>query len=177
MTAIAALVDDGKVWMGGDAAGTSGWSLQTRDDPKVFINGEFIIGYTSSFRMGQLLQYCFTPPTPIEGCDGMRYMVTQFIPAVKQCLADGGWKKNEGGRDDGGTFLVGWRGGLYMVDDDFQVARMLHKFAAVGCGQDLALGSLLSTGGKEPEYRVIMALEAAGAFSAGVRGPYTVLSR
>lgn len=37
MTCIAGIVgEDGSIWMGGDSAGISGLSLQTRQDPKVF---------------------------------------------------------------------------------------------------------------------------------------------
>ena len=53
MTAIAGLVHDGKVYIGGDSAGVAGMDLHLRSDPKVFTVGEFVIGYTTSFRMGR----------------------------------------------------------------------------------------------------------------------------
>lgn len=43
--------------MGCDSAGVGGWHLQLRADPKVFHVGHFLIGYTDSFRMGQLLRF------------------------------------------------------------------------------------------------------------------------
>lgn len=177
MTAIAGIVEDGKVWIGGDSAGASGLSLTVRSDPKVFINGEFVFGYTSSFRMGQLLEHEFTPPKPHEGEDGMPYMVKRFIPGVKSTLRSGGYQVSRDGQDTGGTFLVGYRGQLYMVHNDYQVARLKQPFAAVGCGEDLALGSLYTTREFDlsPRARIEIALEAAAEFSAGVRGPFTVL--
>ena len=178
MTAIAGIVEGGKVWIGGDSAGVGGLSLQTRSDPKVFTNGEFIFGYTSSFRMGQLLQYEFSPPTPYEGENGMGYMVKRFIPSVKSCLDGGGYQTNKSGQDYGGTFLVGYRGELYEIECDYQVARVRQAFHACGCGTDLVLGSLHATENFEltPKDRIRMALDAAVEFSAGVRGPYTILS-
>lgn len=178
MTAIAAIVQDGKVWIGGDSAGVGGLSLSIRSDPKVFINGEFIFGYTSSFRMGQILEYRFTPPTPYEGESGMPFMVNRFVPEIKNCLKSEGYQRNESGQDYGGTFLVGYRGTLYQIAADYQVARVIVPFDACGCGQDLILGSLHATqeSGLTPEERITKALEAAEMFSAGVRGPFTVMS-
>lgn len=81
MTAIAGVAEDGKVWIGGDSAGVGGLNLETRTDPKVFVNGDFLFGYTSSFRMGQILEHEFSPPKPYEGEQGMPFMVKLFIPA------------------------------------------------------------------------------------------------
>ncbi len=178
MTAIAGIVENGKVWIGGDSAGVGGLSLSTRSDPKVFINGEFIFGYTSSFRMGQILEHMFSPPVPYENENGMAYMVKRFIPGVKDALKAGGYQHYDNGQEMGGTFLVGYRGTLYEVESDYQVARVRQPYDACGCGRDLILGSLHATEQYEltPEERITMALDAAVAFSAGVRGPYTVLS-
>ena len=57
MTCIVGLVHEGVVYIGGDSAGVGGMSLTVRADEKVFQNGEFLMGFTTSFRMGQLLRY------------------------------------------------------------------------------------------------------------------------
>ena len=57
MTCIVGLIDGRRVWMGGDSAGVSGLDITVRADAKVFRNGDFLIGFTSSFRMGQLLAF------------------------------------------------------------------------------------------------------------------------
>lgn len=178
MTAIAGLVSDGKVWIGGDSAGVAGYRLHLRSDPKVFKNGEFIIGYTSSFRMGQLLRFYLKPDTPKEKQDEFEYMVCSFIPSFRQIMKDNGYLKNNNGREEAGMFLVGWRGKLYIIEDDLQVAELSTPFAACGCGEDLVLGSLYTTEQFEinPEERINIALSAAESFSAGVRGPFTVIS-
>lgn len=178
MTAIVGIVEDGKVWLGGDSAGVGGLSLQTRSDPKVFKNGETGIGYTSSFRMGQILEHHLTMPTPYESEDGMPYMVKRFVPSVKHALKEHGFQTTRDGQDAGGTFLVGYRGELYEVEDDYQVARVRQTYHACGCGRDLALGSLFTTEQFDlrPRDRINMALSAAAEFSAGVRGPFHVIS-
>jgi hypothetical protein len=175
MTCIAGLIDGGKVFMGSDSAGVAGYDLTLRADPKVFTNGSFLIGYTSSFRMGQLLRFKFKPPyhKPETGID--EYMMTDFIDAVRQCFKDNGYAEVKNNQETAGTFLVGYKGRLFTIDSDYQVGESLNKFDAVGCGGVFALGSLASTTG-DPKERMQKALETAERFSAGVRGPFVILS-
>ena len=178
MTAIAGLIDNGKVWIGGDSAGVGGYSLSVRTDSKVFTSGEFIFGCTSSFRMIQLLRYEFSPPTPLEKSEPMRYMVSQFIPAIKGVFRSGGFLKTNSGEEEGGEFVVGWRGILFSIQCDFQVAQMADPYYACGCGRDLVLGSLFTSAdtGSTSMDRITWSLQAAERFSAGVRGPFVIES-
>ena len=178
MTCIAGLVHDETVYLAGDSAGTSGWNLTVRADPKVFANGSYVMGFTTSFRMGQLLRYSFTPPEPDYVNDLHRFMCTAFTDSLRQCLKDGGWAEKDKEREGGGTFLVGTHGRLFFVNDDYQVGEPADPYAAVGCGSSYALGALHATeGGKmTPQKRLDAALAAAERFSSGVRGPYTHVS-
>jgi hypothetical protein len=174
MTCIAGLVSDGKVFIGGDSAGVAGWDLTVRADSKVFRNSDFIFGFTTSFRMGQLLRYSFTPPACPDASELDRYMATSFIDGVRNCLKAGGFSKKENEVESGGTFLVGHRGRLFLIGDNFQVGESVDGMLAVGCGDSYALGSLFSTKGQAPELRITTALQAAERFSAGVRGPFQI---
>src|SRR4051812_42965869 len=111
MTAIVGLVHDGTVHIGGDSAGGGGYSLTIRADAKVFTNGPYVMGFTSSFRMGQLLHHALKPPEP-DG-DLEAFMTTTFIDAVRECLKTGGWAAKENEREEGGVFLVGVHGRLF----------------------------------------------------------------
>lgn len=173
MTCIVAVEDKGTIYMGGDSAGVAGLSISIRADEKVFINGPFIMGFTTSFRMGQLLRYKFVPPPQASGIDDMRYMVTDFIDAIRKCFFDNGFGKKED--NQGGTFLVGYKGRLYSIAGDFQVGIVSDQYDSVGCGKDLALGALYATKRMKPEQRVKLALEAAAFHNAGVVGPYVIL--
>lgn len=175
MTCIVGLVDNGRIYMGGDSAGVSGLSLTIRRDEKVFQNGEFLIGFTSSFRMGQLLRYKLSPPTRHPDTDTYQYMATEFIDAVRQCLKEGGYAKKENEVEEAGMFLVGYQSELFFVDSDYQVGRGSNPYHAIGCGQDAALGVMYATEGRLPMERIKLALQAAERFSIGVRGPFTVL--
>lgn len=175
MTCIAGLLDNDKVWMGGDSAGVSGLNLMVRADQKVFKNGPFIMGFTTSFRMGQLLRYSFIPPAKWEEIsDIYRFMVIDFIDGVRKCLKDGGYAKKEHEVESGGDFLVGFKGRLFCISSDYQVGESRSEFHAIGCGAQIALGSLFSTTGKPPEERIMICLKAAQSFNAGVREPFVI---
>jgi hypothetical protein len=175
MTCIAGLVDNGVVYIGGDSAGVGGSLLSVRTDQKVFQNGEFIFGFTTSFRMGQLLRYSLNPPKNYENIDINKFMVTKFIESIRKCLKEGGYACKNNEIESGGTFLVGYKGRLFKIDSDYQVGEELIGFDACGCGEDIALGSLYSTQGQPPKERILKALEAAERFSAGVRRPFNVV--
>jgi ATP-dependent protease HslVU (ClpYQ) peptidase subunit len=173
MTCIVGLVHNGDVYINGDSAGVAGLSVSIRADEKVFGNGPFIMGFTTSFRMGQLLRYKLSPPAQTVHQGDMEYMVTSFIDACRQCFAGNGF----GDKDAtvGGNFLVGYKGKLYNIESDYQVGIPQTTYDAVGCGSDLALGAMYATEGLNPEQRINAALSAASNFSAGVAPPFTIL--
>lgn len=174
MTCIVGLVHEGSVYIGGDSAGVGGWTIHGRSDEKVFRNGAFLFGFTSSFRMGQLLHYSLVPPEQPEGTDLFRYLVVDFINAVRACLKDGGFAKKNSEAEEGGHFLVGYRGRLFHINADYQVAEMSEGYMAIGAGEDIALGALHASASFPPLKRVRMALEAAAHHNIGVRGPFVI---
>lgn len=174
MTCIVGLVDEGVVYIGGDSAGVGGFSMQIRKDEKVFRNGAFIMGFTTSFRMGQLLRYRFNPPKHHPSDDLVKFMSTDFIDAVRDCLKTYGYAQKDKDQESGGTFLVGFEKKLFIVDSDYQVGLVYDSFYSVGCGSDIALGAMFASVGAPPRVRITQALEAAERFSAGVRGPFII---
>ena len=181
MTCIVAMIDPktNTVVVGGDTLSVDAHNLSCgpRSDEKVFRNGPYVIGYTTSFRMGQLLRYNDLPVP--DTWDVNRFMVTTFIDAVRGIGEAKGFMSKNDGHDQFGTFIVGFEDKLYIVYDDLQVAVNADGLAACGCGQDLALGAaraLIDNTDLSPEEVVLEALKAASIYSAGVRGPYTIMS-
>ncbi len=174
MTCIVGLIEDGTVYMGGDSAGVAGYGLTVRADEKVFVKGDFVMGFTSSFRMGQLLRYSLKPPKYHPDVDTSEYMVVDFVNAARECLKTGGYAQKDKEVEVGGTFLVGFNGKLFKVESDYQVGIPMQFFDACGCGDDIALGAMFSNAHLSPEDRILQALEAAEQFSAGVRRPFIV---
>ncbi len=185
MTAIVGFADGQSVWIGGDSAGVAGHQLSVRADEKVFKVGEFLVGFTSSFRMGQLLRHGWVPPLPnvvrngerIVDQDVSEFLATKFIDAVRARLKEGGFAERDKEVERGGYFVLGFRGRLFSVMSDYQVAEFADPYAAAGCGEDIALGAMFATREmKDPEARIRIALEAAERHSAYVRGPFVVKS-
>jgi ATP-dependent protease HslVU (ClpYQ) peptidase subunit len=176
MTAIVGLVHEERVYVGGDSAGVAGLNLRVRADTKVFRNGGFLFGFTTSFRMGQLIRHSLQPPVPVGDLE--HFMCTTFVDAVRACLKDGGWARKDSDREEGGTFVVGVAGRLFTVEEDYQVAEPADKYTAVGSGSEVALGALYATAGGRtpPRKRVDLALRAAERFNAGVRAPFVCLA-
>lgn len=176
LTCIVGLETETGIIIGGDSAAANGWDIHASRLKKVFKQGEFLIGYTSSFRMGQLLQYKLSVEQQKNEQSDLEYLATTFIDAVRECLKEGGFRTVENEQESGGQFLVGYKGKLYAVDSDFQVNSSVDGFMAVGCGASFALGSMWSNQNLSPKKRVKKALKAAGHFSNGVCGPYRVMS-
>jgi ATP-dependent protease HslVU (ClpYQ) peptidase subunit len=176
LTVIAGLVHRRQIWMGSDSAGCSGNDLSVRKDPKIFVKDGFIFGFTSSFRMGQLLHYKLEIPKQMANQTVEHYMATTFVDAVRQCLKDGGYARTENGVETGGWFLVGHEGRLFCVMSDYQVAENVVCFNAIGSGEDFAKGSLDTTQDLDmhPRERILRALKAAEAWSTGVRSPFCI---
>lgn len=176
MTCIVGIVSDGKVFVGGDSAAAEGWEVRPTQLKKVFRLGKLVIGYTSSFRMGQILQYHLNvPPEKKDDKDDLAYMASTFAEAVRSCLKDFGFSKVSENQEEGGTFLVGYKGKLYCVHSDFQVNEMIDGMDAVGCGRQYALGAMRVLEHLPPEERITRALEVAAYFSAAVLSPFVVL--
>lgn len=176
MTCILGWADGTDVYMGCDSAASDGYSVRTSKLDKVFQRQDFLIGYTSSFRMGQLLEHTLFVEKQEDSQTDMNYLVTTFVPAVRKCLKEGGYTTIKDNEERIGQFLVGYRGNLYEVDYDLQINTFDSEFAAVGCGAQFAVGAfdaLLCVGEFIPQM-LETALEVSARHSAGVRGPFKV---
>lgn len=176
MTCIVAIKDGGKVHMGCDSIGSDGWRREARTRPKLFRNGPLLIGYTTSFRMGQLLELNLSAPKMLPDEDPFAWMVKEFIPAARSALKDGGFATKKEDREAGGDFLVALRGRLFEVQDDYHVGETDRGYASVGSGEPFAMGSLFSTNGQPAADRLRIALEAAHEMCATVAPPFHYLS-
>jgi ATP-dependent protease HslVU (ClpYQ) peptidase subunit len=174
MTCIVGLVHNGITYIGGDSLGSNGYSKTVRLDKKVFKlkdSENAILGYTSSFRMGQLLMYA---KGLIDSRDepniDHEYLVTKFIPNVIRLFEDG--------EKTGGHFLLGYKDKLYKIESVYQVGEPIKQYDACGSGEYFALGSLYTTEGLglTPEERIHTALLAASEFGEGVQSPFYILN-
>jgi len=178
MTCIVGFIDEQKnIYLGGDSAGVSGLDVTIRKDPKVFKIGKMVIGYTSSFRMGQLLRFKLKIPKQSKQMDDYEYMCSLFIDAVRKCLKDNGYAEVKNNEEKIGEFIVGYKGNLYKISGDLQVGMSEENYNVCGCGSSYALGSLATDPySLSPKYRILKALEVAEKFSGGVRHPFRIVT-
>ncbi len=179
MTCIVGLVKGGKMYMGGDSAGVGGYHIQIRDDSKVFKKEKMLFGFSSSFRMGQILQHSLTIPKRYEDEDDYEYMTTRFIDAVRDILKEKGYATKKDDGEIGGVFIVAYKGQLYYIVSDYQVGMRNGSFESVGCGEPYALGALEAMGSQASmpgEKMVKKALQVAAKYSSAVSGPFNIIS-
>lgn len=176
MTCVVGLVEKETVHIGVDSAAVQGWTRRASRVPKVFRRGPFLIGYTTSFRMGQLLQHHLDVPPQEAGQDDMEYLVTHFIERVRALLKEKGFTKVEQNTEKGGQFLVGYRGRLYTVESDFQVGEHFDGFEVLGSGSEFALGAMKALANVPAKQRIRRALEIAAHFNMGVCAPFSIMS-
>lgn len=181
MTCVVGMVENGKVVMGADSLGASGYDALHRKDPKVFRNGQYLIGFTSSYRMGQILMVASLPKFEPGQYDEYQFMLRRFVPGIREALSAGGYTKKKDEREEGGTFLVGFNGRLFQIEDDFQVAESSEDYDACGCGRPYALAALMSLEHNPwrhttPQDNIRWALMVAAHYSNGVGEPFTILA-
>lgn len=178
MTCVVGFVDRGRVWIGADSCGSGGTDYHIRKDTKVFRNNNMIFGFTTSFRMGQLIQNSLKiPPHPV-GMGDFKYLTTLFIDSVLECFKGKGFAAIKENVVSGGDFLVGYRKTLYVVYSDFQVGISSGQCDSVGCGYAYALGAMkvMEKENILPQEKIIRALKVSTYFSNAVKPPFRVVS-
>jgi ATP-dependent protease HslVU (ClpYQ) peptidase subunit len=190
MTCIVAIADGTHVVLAGDTAASGGKEIYPRADSKVFRVGPYAIGFTTSFRMGQILRYEAKLPDPPDGVADEKmeeFFVTEFVPVVRQTFKDHGYEKkatfpstgkmdfSESGQEVGGLFVIGVQGGIFEIREDFHLARPATPYSSIGSGAPIAFGALHALAGAPSltlRKRAETALEAAATYSSVVRGPF-----
>lgn len=172
MTCIVGLVDKDKVWMGGDSAASAGSSILIHKNTKVFKVDNLLIGCSGSIRANQLVKYSLTLPK-FKTKDISKYLCTDFAMAIKSLIKDG---MSDLESSKFGSFLIGYKNRLFEFDDDLQLLESINGISSIGSGSDIALGSLFSTIGADPEKRLLMALKASAYYNTTVAAPFHVIS-
>lgn len=174
MTCIVGIQNNGVTFMAGDSCAASGWETRVSNIPKVFINNGWVIGYTSSFRMGQLLQYelKISPPSVIPD---LGYMVTIIIPEIRKLLKESGYAKVDSNVETVGTFLISAKGKMFCIQNDLQVQQYRDGFYSIGSGDEYALGAMRAFDLANLRIRDIItdSIEVASYYTGSVKLPVT----
>lgn len=138
MTCILGLVADDFIILAGDKMGSNGRTKDIFPRPKVFKNGEFLIGYTSSFNMGQILEFQWVPPVHTIHMDDDEYIYKEVRQSIKTTLDKhdfGTTKGKESLEPELGTFLFVYHNKLYEYQQNSSILE-IDFIGACGCGTD-----------------------------------------
>lgn len=156
MTCIIAFTNGEQSFIAGDKLGSNGFTKSIQTEPKVF-EKKFIkiaddglnrtesvlaMGYTSSFRMGQLLTYNLNLPDQKANQTFAQYLVLEVIPLIRKLF-----KEEWGARDTtqdigGGQFIILHDHVIYEVQGDFSVLQPKTQITSVGSGTYHAIASM-----------------------------------
>ena len=103
-------------------------------------------------------------------------MVTKFSPKGQDLFKAGIYSEEK--KDNGANFIVGINNKLFEIQNDYSVFQPELEFCSVGCGESVAMGSLLTTKDDDlsvPD-KIKKALEAAESYSCGVQRPFRIIN-
>jgi hypothetical protein len=180
MTCIVGITDGKRIVVGSDSAGSSpdNPEIHIADVAKVFATGEYLVGYCGSYRAGQLARWEMEWPEPPEpGANLERFFTRVVIKALRHALRDAepGFTQE---LPRTAQFLIGLRGHLFTIGNDFSAVKRKDPWLAIGSGRNAAYGALHVLAGLEfdLEEKVRRALAAAQGITANVREPFQLLS-
>ena len=176
MTCIVGVVDEGRVILGADSAGSGKENeIYSLPERKVFARGPYLFGITGSYRLGEVLHFKTELPELPKQHDLKRFLVHELVPAVADAVLKNHCAHE--GREILGPrtgFLLGVRGSLWCIISDLTVFQA-GSFASMGSGRLRAYPALhaLEAAGVTPaKRRLELALEATYAYTSDVRGPW-----
>lgn len=170
-------IGNGKdVWLGGDSCVSIPTMREVTTESKIMQVNDMLLGYCGSIRMAQILQYHTNLPKRRRSQTDYEYLVQHFVKHIRDIFVDAGFATVRNNQEQGGQFIVGYRGNIYEVSEDYSVVSFQRNWVAIGCGADWATGSLHTTQPLrwKPERRIKAALEAASEFSPFVGPPFTI---
>jgi ATP-dependent protease HslVU (ClpYQ) peptidase subunit len=174
MTTIVAICKNGNVTMGADAQVSDG--SRPNRHPKMEkiskVNGWLIAGSGDSTPC-DILQNMFTPPVPSvkERENLYKFMIIKFVPAMRECLDENGWKKENEDKDSGFSMLFAFDGEVFDIGDDFSVLLNSDGIYGVGNGSQFAIGALYAGASVEKS------LEIASNNDIYTSGPFQIVKQ
>lgn len=165
---------DGAV-IGADAFYGSAHYADTRTGSKIVERNGWHIGVAGSSRLSNLLLHAFTwPKAPRR--DNTAAVVRVATDIAKMATSDELVASTEGGQKSLASEVMLVIGGhIYTLGRDLGACRSRRGFAAIGSGDQYALGALAVTKAMDPQKRVLTALRAVAALCPTVRAPFKIL--
>lgn len=115
---------------------------------KIAKNGKYLVSAAGLVRGMNLIQHAFNPPTPPRKSNLDKFMVQQFIPALRKTFMQAGYDIKADGvvATHDNDFIVAVNGTLYFIDEAYSLERTKNKLYVTGTGMKLALGAAHALG-------------------------------
>lgn len=181
MTCIAGLIDEkGLGHIASDSLGSNGYNKDIYKNRKIFRKGDLLIGYTSSFRMGQLLEHTLKLPARKVDQSTENYMYVDFINSIRDLMKGNGYMRIDNNTEKIGVFLIVVDGSIFKMQDDLSLLESEDGFDACGSGEDYAtavLHLLKKQGNLDPKAMLTEAINTASKYIATVGGEVKYLKQ
>lgn len=141
MTCIISFFNNDRIVLAGDKIGVSGNFKAIIKEPKVFFNCDFMIGYTTSFRMGQLLNHTWKPTKRKKDQSVENYIYVDTIGSIRK-LFEENWFFDKTKEDDWGIFILCYENKIFKVHTDMTITESMDHIAVCGSGREVAKGAL-----------------------------------
>lgn len=173
MTIIIGIEYKDKAYLGSDSAASSEDSTDIIDRSKIIRGSDYMIGYSGTFRLSQILRKMKFSTKKKKDEDWVFLFVDKLKELCKQeeCIIEDDGEKCIAGK---GELLVCIPGKIYCIQNNFSILRSGHKFHCIG-DPAYAYGSLWTTRRLDnPEERIRLAMEASAQFSPRCAPPFYI---
>jgi ATP-dependent protease HslVU (ClpYQ) peptidase subunit len=185
MTTILAIQGEDYCAIGSDSQWTDDYGrVGKMTQSKIITVGKYFIGVAGDTRGANIIQHVFNPPQlppKLSGIKLTKFMVSQFIPAYRECLEQNGlglpqYESNpaEASVDS----LVCANGVIYQIDADYSTEMDTNNLYAIGSGAHYGLGAMQMYASNKKIVQasakrvLIKSLTISARFDNGSGGPF-----
>jgi ATP-dependent protease HslVU (ClpYQ) peptidase subunit len=185
MTTILAIQGDDYCAIGSDSQWTDDYNRVGRmNQPKVVTVGKYLIGVAGDTRGANVIQHAFNPPVlppKLVGAKLVKFMVSHFVPAYKECLEAHGAGRpqyDDQPAQSANEILVCANGTVFQIDEDYGTETDTCNLYAIGSGAHFGLGALQAyTTGKRvvqtnAKQLLLKSLTVSAKFDSGSGAPF-----
>ena len=185
MTTILAIQGEDYCAIGSDSQWTDDYNRVGRmNQPKVVTVGTYLIGVAGDTRGANVIQHAFNPPVlppKLLGAKLVKFMVSHFVPAYKECLEAHGAGRpqyDDQPAQSANEILVCANGTVFQIDEDYGTETDTCNLYAIGSGAHYGLGALQAyTNGKRvvqasAKQLLLKSLTVSAKFDSGSGAPF-----
>ena len=169
MTCVVGYIDDCKqvAWLGAESSATDDETTYDYSGKKIFYVGDFLVGFSGSFRAGQIVRHEVQLPPITSQLELEKYLQTVFSKEIKKTLKKHFTPK----KIDTFNLLIAYEDKLFTLENDFTILPFA-PYMAIGTGTPYALGALkaLMDYKISTRTRITKAIEAAIHHCPSCRG-------